>query len=264
MKISRKYNLCFLLSFLFISSNIISAQTLDELLTEGDGYYKQFDNQKALEVYEKANEMYPANWDVIWRLSRAHVDIGEHMPNSTDQQEEEQIKVYEKAFALADSAVSLEPDSSLSYLRRAVAGGRIALFKGVFSVAGVVNKVRDDLYMAQALGNGGIEIQAIVKYVLARTHGKVSEKWSVIRAPLGLGWAVLDSAWMYYDQALELDSNYTMIYLDHAKLLIDDDEWEKAKVQLEKALECPIRDEDDERRKEEAKELLVKVNEELN
>ena len=139
-----------------------------------------------------------------------------------------------------------------------------ALFKGVFTVAGVVNQVRDDLYMALKLNNGGDDIQAITNYVLARTHGKVSAKWSVARAALGLGWADLDSAWIYYDKALKLDDKLMMIYVDHAKLLFEEDEYEKAKTNLEKALKCPIRDEDDKMRIEEAKELLKKVNEELD
>ncbi|OGU35522.1 MAG: hypothetical protein A2068_11580 [Ignavibacteria bacterium GWB2_35_6b] len=240
------------------------SQTLQELLEQGDKYYEQFDNEKALDVYKKADKMYPANWEVIWRMSRAYVDIGEHMPNSTDKQEEDQIKTYEKALALADSAVKLEPKKSLSYLRRAIANGRIALFKGVFSVAGVVNKTRNDLYKALKLNNGGDEIQAITNYVLARTHGKVSEKWSVARAALGLGWAELDSAWIYYDKAFKLDDKLMMMYVDHAKLLIDDDQFEKAKAQLDKALKCQIRDEDDKIRIEEVKELLKKIKEELD
>jgi len=250
------------LLILFSVSNY--SQSLQELIDLGDNHYKLFNNEKALEVYKKADKMYPATWEIIWRMSRAYVDIGEHMPNSTGKQEDEQIKIYEVALAWADSSVKLEPKKSLSYLRRAIANGRIALFKGVFSVAGVVNKVRDDLYMSLKLNNGGTEIQAITNYVLARTHGKVSAKWSVARAALGLGWADLDSAWIYYDKAFKLDDNMMMMYVDHAKLLMDDDQFEKAKTQLDKALKCPVRDEDDKMRIEEVKELMKKVNEELD
>lgn len=259
-----KQFISFIPAVLILFTLSIYSQTLQELLDQGDNFYKQFDNEKALEVYKKADKMHPANWETIWRMSRAYVDIGEHMPNSTGDQEDEQVKVYKKALALADSAVKLEPKKSLSYLRRAIANGRIALFKGVFTVAGVVNQVRDDLYTALTLNNGGDEIQAVANYVLARTHGKVSEKWSVARAALGLGWADIDSAWVYYDAAFKLDNNMMMFYVDHAKLLIEDDQNQKAKTQLEKALKCTIRDEDDKIRIEEVKELLKKVNEELD
>ena len=259
-----KQLLSFIPALLILFTVSTFAQTLQELLEQGDNYYKQFDNKKALEVYQKADKMYPANWEVIWRISRSYVDIGEHMPSSTGDQEDQQVEVYKTALAWADSSIKLEPKKSLSYLRRAIANGRIALFKGVFTVAGVVNQVRDDLYMALKLNNGGDDIQAITNYVLARTHGKVSAKWSVARAALGLGWADLDSAWIYYDKALKLDDKLMMIYVDHAKLLFEEDEYEKAKTNLEKALKCPIRDEDDKMRIEEAKELLKKVNEELD
>jgi tetratricopeptide (TPR) repeat protein len=186
------------------------------------------------------------------------------MPNSTDGQKEAQLEIYQKALAFADSAVALAPDESTPYLRRAIANGRIALFKGVFSVGGVVSQVKDDCYKAMALGKGGKEIQAITHYVLARTHGKVSEKWSVLRAPLGLGWAVLDSAYIYYDKALELDSSFLMIYLDYAKRLVSEDEYEKAKEIIEASKNAVMKDEDDEKRLEEIKELKKKVEEELD
>ena len=79
---------------IILFSTSTSSQTLQELLEQGDSFYKQFDNENALDIYKKADKAYPANWEVMWRMSRAYVDIGEHMPNSTGKQEDEQIKVY--------------------------------------------------------------------------------------------------------------------------------------------------------------------------
>ena len=70
--------------------------------------------------------------------------VGEHMSTSTDEEEDAQFAKYELALEYADKAVSLAPDQSVTYLRRAIANGRIALFQGVFSVAGVVEEVRLD------------------------------------------------------------------------------------------------------------------------
>ncbi len=249
---------------LVIFASGLTAQDLDSLLSEGDNYYKEFKNEKALEVYKKADVKYPDNWRVFWRISRAHVDIGEHMPASTDEQQEAQIKKYDLAYEYADHAVQLAPDQSLPYLRRAIASGRVALFKGVFSVADVVNSVRDDCEKAIELNSGSDSDQAVTHYVLARTHAKISEKWAPARAVLGLGWAELDSAFVHYKKAIELKPSFVMFYLDYAKALISDDEYEEAKKNLELAINSPIEDEDDADKKDEAKALLVEVNEELD
>lgn len=250
--------------FLLFGFSIVSAQkTVEEYISEGDAYYSQFDNQKALEVFEKANEAYPDNWEILWRLSRTLVDIGEHMPASTDTQEEEQIKIYEKALEYADKSVQLAPNESITYLRRAIANGRIALFKGVFSVGSIVTSVKDDCEKAIELNTGGPDVQGIVHYVLARTHAKVSEKWAPARAVIGLGWGDIDIALEEFKNAAKIKPNYVMIYVDYAIALMSEDMFEEAKVMLTKALEAPIQDEDDETRKAEASELLKEVNSEL-
>jgi tetratricopeptide (TPR) repeat protein len=237
-------------------------QTIEEFIAEGDKYYKEFDNEKALEVFQKADVEYPDNWEIMWRISRCYVDIGEHMPAETDEEEEAQLEKYQLALEYAEKAVSLAPDQSVTYLRRAIANGRIALFKGVFSVADVVEQVRLDCEKAIELNNGGDDIQGVAHYVLARTHDKISDKWAPARGVLGLGWADIDSAMVHYQKAMELKPGYVMIYLDYAKANIEEDEYEKARELLNKAIEAPIEDEDDEAKKEEAKALLEEIKDE--
>lgn len=241
---------------------VLLSQTLEEMLDQGDQLVKEFKNEKALEVYKKADVKYPDNWEVLWRISRALVDIGEHMPASTSEQEDAQLAKYQLAFDYADRAVQLAPDQSLPYLRRAIANGRIALFKGVFSVAGVVNSVRDDCEKAIELGTGGEENQGIAHYVLARTHAKISEKWAPARAILGLGWADIDSAIVHYKKAVDLYPNFRMIYLDYARALIEEDEYEDARTMLQNVMNSPVKDEDDDIRFEEAQILMEEIKDE--
>lgn len=259
-----KANLFFYFIFIICISGMINAysQTLEEFLAEGDKYYKEFNNEKALEVYQKADVKYPDKWEILWRISRAYVDIGEHMPASTSEQEEKQLEKYQLAFEYANRAVQLAPEQSVTYLRRAIANGRIALFKGVFSVASVVNAVRDDCHKSIELGTGGNDIQSVAHYVLARTHAKISEKWAPARAILGLGWADLDSSFVHYKKAIQIKPNFAMFYHDYALALIEDDEYQKAREMLNKVLQAPIEDEDDELKKEEAKKLLKEIEDE--
>ena len=252
-----------LIATLFLLLNTTQGQSVDSLIVKGDEYYKKFENENALKVFLEAEKIDSTNWEVLWRLSRTYVDIGEHMPSSTDKQQEEQLIIYETSVEYANKAIEAAPDESETYLRRAIANGRIALFKGVFSVGSIVDQVRDDTQKAIELGTGGNETQGIAHYVLGRTHDKISDKWGPARSVLGLGWADYDSALVHYEKAINLYPELIMIYIDYAKAHIEEDEWEKAKALLEKALKLEIIDEDDEERLVEAKNLLAEVNKEL-
>jgi FimV-like protein len=252
-----------LFSLIILSTNLMFGQTLQELLKQGDNYLDvDFNNQKAFEVYSKADTLFPNNWEVYWRLSRIYVYKAEKMPDSTSNQEDAQLAVYQKAYNYADKAVKLAPDKSVTYVRRAIANGKIALFKGVFSVAGVVNSVKSDCDKAIGLGNGGSYVQALAHYILGRTNAKVSEKWAPARAILGLGWADLDKGINEYNIAIKLYPNFRMFYLDLAKAYIRQDEYAKARENLKKVISSPKRDENDDEVLSEAKVLLEKIKNE--
>ena len=232
------------------------AQSVEELIKKSEEYYDKFDNNAALKVLEQADKLSPNNYEILWRLSRTYVDIAEHM---SGDKEDEQLSLYEKALDYANRSIKLAPDKSVTYLRRAIVNGRIALFKGVFSVGKVVESVKDDAEKSIKLGNGGNEIQATAHYVLARTHAKLMQKSWVARKVAGLSWADYDVAITNFKKAIGLRPNYVMFYVDYAIALIDGDSFNEAKEQLNKALNSPIQDEDDKVRKEEARKLLNEI-----
>ena len=258
----RRTNKYFFFIFLITSLIRVHAQSLDALFEEGEKYYKQFNNEKALEVFKKAEKIDANNPEVLWKLSRTYVDIADRMPASTSEQEDAQLAVFQKALDYADRSVKLKPDLSAGLLRRAIANGKIALFKGVFSVAGVVNSVRADVEKAIQLGNGGNFIQGIAHYVLGRTHAKTSEKWKPARAILGLGWADNEIALTEYKKAIEIYPGYMMFYVDYANSLIREDDYKTAREMLNKALTCQFQHQDDEKRLAEAKKILNDIKNE--
>jgi tetratricopeptide (TPR) repeat protein len=209
----------------FISSSY--SQTVENLIGEGDKYDKEFDHQKALETYLKADEMSPANWEIIWRISRAYVNLGAKMPEEADEEEDAKIEVYEKSFAYADSSVMLAPDQSIPYVRRAISNGRI-------------------------VGNGGSYYQSLAHYVLGRTHAKVCEKVYLFRLPIGLGWGDMDVAIREFQIAVKLKPNFRMYHLELAKAYIEEDEYELAKENLLLVQKAPRILEDDEKYLQEA------------
>ncbi len=227
-----------------------------QLIAQGNDYSeKQFDNQKALDCYLNAEALAPRNAEILWRISRAYVDIGEHLPTATDEEKEKQLETYQKALTFADSAVAADPNNSMAYCRRAIATGRVALFRGVFSVGGLVNSTRDDCEKAIKLDPQN----AAAYYVLGRAHAKLVEKPKIVRWPLGLGWGNIDDAIKNYEKAIALRPDFIMYRLDAARAYTENDEYAKAKEQLKVIPTLTKEDEDDDQFRKEAAELLDQI-----
>jgi tetratricopeptide (TPR) repeat protein len=244
----------FLLFTVFTLS--LQSQTVAELIAQADNYaLVAFDREKAFERLQQAEKLDQNNYEVLWRISRSYVDIGEHLPGKTDADKEKQLEYYQKSLNYAEAAIKANPNESNGYLRRAIANGRVALFKGVWSAIDYVKQVKTDCEKA-------IEINPkneVAYYILARTHAKLCEKSKMIRWPLGLGWANMDDAIKYYEKAIALRGNYIMFRLDAARAYVEEDNTAKAKEYLVAIAAYPKQDEDDDTFRKEAKELLEKI-----
>jgi tetratricopeptide (TPR) repeat protein len=247
------------LVLLVIFNSVLFCQQAENLIKEGDKLNDSFNNQGALDKYLQADKASPKNWDILWRISRSYVNIATHMPESTSDQKDAQLAVLQKGLSYAEQAVNLGSDKSITYLRRAIANGRIALFKGVFSVGGVVNSVKKDCEKAIALSNGGNYVQGLAHYVLAKTNAKISEKWAPARAVLGLGWADNEIAVKEYKTAITIYPNFRMFYVDYASSLIREDRYAEAKDALNKCIGSPKQEEDDDARLAEARQRLNEI-----
>ncbi|MBP6672230.1 MAG: hypothetical protein KA247_03735, partial [Bacteroidetes bacterium] len=115
---------------LFLSS-LLYAQTVQDLVAEADNYSTvTYENQKALDKLLQAEKMDAKDFNVLWRISRSYVDIGEHLPGKSDAEKEKQLELYQKSLDYAEKAIKAKPDDAMGYIRRAIANGRVALFKG--------------------------------------------------------------------------------------------------------------------------------------
>jgi len=255
--------MCSVLFFAVASACAVAASPdssrVQQLLAEGDGYAEQtFDNQMALQRYQAAIALEPNNFEVLWRISRAYVDIGEHMPANTDEEKSKQLETYQKALEFAEKAVVANSNGSMGYARRAIANGRIALFKGVWESLDLVKKTKADCEKAIALDPNN----ASALYVLGRTHMKVCEKPRIVRWPLGLGWANLEESVKNYEKAISIRPDFIMYRIDCARAYIELDEYDKARAHLNAIATLPTLDEDDDRFRKEAKDLLEEIKDE--
>jgi tetratricopeptide (TPR) repeat protein len=234
----------------------VDTAKVNALIAQGDVCSEQtFNDLGALKNFQDAIALDPGNYEILWRLSRTYADIGLHLPTSTDAEKQEQLTMYEKAFDVANKAVEANPNGSMGYTRRAIANGRIALFKGVWESIDIVKQVKADCEKAIALDPNN----AAAYYVLGRTHFKVCEKPKFVRWPLGLGWGNMEESLKNYDKSIELRSNFIMYRLDAARAYVDEDNNKKAKELLSVIPTLPKLNEDDDQFRKEAAELMEKI-----
>jgi len=251
--------------FIIPGTNAVAASAAEDsaqvsqLIAQGNEFAeKMFDNKKALEKYNAALSLSPDNYEILWRLSRTYVDIGEHLANNTEEEKQKQLEYYEKSLEYAKKAIAANSDGAMGYTREAIANGRIALFCGIWESIDLVEQTKADCEKAISLDPA----EPTAYYVLGRTNAKVCEKPRIIRWPLGLGWANMDDAVKNYEKSIELRPNFIMYRLDCARAYIDMDEYEKAREHLTKIATLPDEDEDDDTFRKEAVELLEKIKDE--
>ena len=245
-----------LLCFGSFAAQSAQKNDIDSLIAASDDFStKTFENEKSLDVLMKAYAADSNNYEILWRISRTYADIGELLPTVTQEEKTKQLETYQKSLDFAELAVKANPNATMGYTRRAIANGRVALFKGVWDSIDLVKQVRADCEKAIELDKNN----PAAYYVLGRTNAKLCEKPKIIRWPLGLSWANYEDALANYEKAIALKPTFIMYRLDAARAYTEVDEYDKAKEQLTKIATLPTENQSDNQFRREAKDLLEQI-----
>ncbi len=205
-------------------------------------------------LYEKELKVLRAepsqNAEILWRLARTHVDIGENL------QGDKALEFFEQGRDEALLAVEIDPINAYAHQMLAVACGRVALYKGIFKAPKLVKQTHYHALQAVALNDS----MPIALYILGRTHQKLMEKSSLTRNLVGLGWARQDSIGYYFERALQVSGgNMVQCRVDYADYLIGQEKIIEARNMLQEALNLPLRDEHDREYQERAWDMLKEL-----
>ena len=230
------------------------AEEFDDLLKQGDDHYAKFENGKALASYEKAYAVNPCSFEALTKVTRAYIDYGEDLDNKESE------GLYLQAVEHAEWMVKKEPEKAEPYFYAAAAYGKLALFRG--------GKAKVKL-------SGSVEKNAKKSMELDPQYEKPVTALGIYnREVANLNWFLKGFANTFFGgklkgtneeaeelllKAIELDPNRIYPRFALAKTYKIMRKKDKEIEQLEKVLELPIGDHQDQDKKDKATKRLAKL-----
>jgi len=230
------------------------AQSAADHIREGDAAYAVFDDAKALEHYQAALALEPANYEALWKASRAMVDIADVIPATDKDIKERQKKMYTDATALARKAVAANPNDTWGHFQLAAANGKRLLLLGKKEQIEASKQVRDQIEKAIELD----PTNHLAYHAYGRWHRRMDEIGgakrlfgSIIYGSIPKG-SYAESE-KYLRKAIELHPEYINHYLELGRTLVALKRYDEAAEPFQKVIDMPKTTSKDDVLKAEAK-----------
>uniref|UniRef100_A0A7C6AFU6 Uncharacterized protein n=1 Tax=candidate division WOR-3 bacterium TaxID=2052148 RepID=A0A7C6AFU6_UNCW3 len=210
----------FLASAIFLV--LIDAQTTDELINQAIQLYEtrhlNKDNLKnSYEILSGIILKEPENLRALCEFSKVCYLMGDAQTKKDDK-----LKFYNKGVEYGKKAIGIDKNSVWAHFWYMVNLGRSGQTKGVLNSLGLVPDIKKEIDLVLKLDpkhTGAMDAGAMLYYELP-----------------GLMGGNLNKSIEYLNRAIEIDSNYTILYVDMAKVYIKKKDYEKARWFLNKVL----------------------------
>lgn len=243
---------------MFLTFDLVMAQTAEEFVSTGDQYYKAFNNFDAVKQYEKAYSLNTHNFEILKKLTLTYNDCGEDLRNTDINRAKEFFKKSIKYAELAKQHYPNEPDIhfllAVSYgnLARYVRGReKVRLARDVEKNLKKMIEVKPDFapsYIALGIYYRKVAEQSWFLKTFAKTLFG------------GLPDGTLEDSKVVLKKAVSLDTTIITAHYELAKTYIELKDYENAVFQLNRVIELPVNDHQDHTKKEKAKKKLKKLS----
>lgn len=227
-----------------------------------DRLYGQFRPREAIRELQKILEIDARNFEALVKMARAHIDVGDLIPENSVHWRERKLKEYSIAEDYARRAVKIDPHSTWGHFWIAAALGNSAIVSPVARQLELANEIRSEIEKAISLDpKNGLAYHAYGVW-----HRKVAEIGSASRvfASMLYGRSVpagsLEKSVEYLKRAVELNPTIIVSRLELARTHIAREEWEPARVLLRSIPDLPVQFSDDSKHKKQAAHLLAEIN----
>jgi tetratricopeptide (TPR) repeat protein len=232
-----------------------------QLHKNAERLYAQFKPKEAAGELLKILQLDPRDFEATTKLSRAYLDIGDMIPESSPDWREKRMKEYRKAEEYARQAININPNSTWGHFYVAASLGSIALVSPISKQIDLAAEIRSALDKAIALDpkNG------FAYHVYGIWHRKMAEigKASRLFASVLFGRSPpsgnLETSIEYLKKAVALNPHVIASRLELAKSYIAAENWSLARGSLVAIRELPIQFSDDAKHKQRAEQILEEI-----
>ena len=233
------------------------AQTAADHIREGDAAYAAWDDAKALDHYRAALALEPANYEALWKASRAIVDVADIIPATDSDIKERQKKMYTEATSLARKAVAANPNDTWGHFQLAASNGKRLLLLPKKDQIDASKAVKASIEKAIELD----PTNHLAYHAFGRWHRRMDEIGgakrffgSIIYGSIPKG-SYAESE-KYLRKAIELHPEYINHYLELGRTLVALKKYDEAAESFQKAIDMPKTASKDDVLKAEAKAEL--------
>jgi tetratricopeptide (TPR) repeat protein len=208
-------------ALMFLCS-VLGAQSTDELVANAVQLYKtrhmNIENlEEARAVLEKVLDQEPQHVRALYELSHVYFLLGDKAASKEDK-----VNLYTTGMEHGKEAKKADDKCAEAHFWYMVNMGRIGQTKGVLNSLFMVPDIRE-------------EIDKVLKIDPEHTGALDAKAMLYFELPGVLGGSLSKSV-ECLNQAIAIDSNYTLLYVDMAKVYIKKDDFEKARWFLQRAL----------------------------
>jgi len=226
------------LVFVLVVSASLSAQTAADRIRQGDEYYAQFNDEKALEEYQAALQAEPENYEALWKTARAYFDLGDLMEPKDKAATEQQRKLFTESLSYARKAVRANPNDTWGYFFRSAAQGKYVLTQGKKEQVNASKAIKADIEKAIELDPNN----DLAYHALGLWHRKMDEIGGAQRFLGGMLYGSIpkgtnEESERCLQKAITIKPDYTNHHLELGRTYLAMKKYDLAKQEFQKTLE---------------------------
>src|SRR5262245_37820976 len=207
-----------------------------------DRFYAQFKPKDAAAELQKILRIDSRNFEALIKLARAHVDVGDLIPESGPDWKDRKMKEYIVAEDYARKAVKSNGQSTWGYFWIAASLGNIAMVSPISKQVQLAGDIRDEVEKALALDpkNGpAYHVYGVWQRKVAEI-GAMSRALASVLYGRSLPSGSLEKSIEYLKRAVSLNPKTIISRLELARSHVAKEEWESARTMLRSIPELPI------------------------